>query len=102
MTQVNATFTSGPWIAEEAKPHKWADGGVTHNVQIRKAGAILTNVAGGFTKEELEANARLMAAAPEMYEALNAVIHFLAKDDGRDEVALGLTVMSALHNAQGE
>ena len=92
MTQVHTSFTPGPWVAEE----------VTYNILILAAGAVLTSAGGGFTKEELEANARLIAAAPEMYEALNAVRHFLAKDDGRDEVALGLTVMSALHNAEGK
>src|SRR4051812_37585185 len=59
-----AAHTPGPWLAE-------ADDSSVFDSEGREVADCLTFP---FAGEEAEANARLIAAAPELYEALKALI----------------------------
>ena len=62
--------TPGPWEAEWHRKYKqW-------NVfpESGKAVVSVTDLCGEYSKEETEANARLIAAAPDLLEALKAIV----------------------------
>ena len=71
MTETN--FTPGPWFV---------NGHMTKYVEARIGGGIIQEVAavgptdadGGYGSQQ-EANARLIASAPELYEALDKAMH---------------------------
>lgn len=60
------TFTPGPWVAE--KPSQiW-------QINAGRTAVALVVECGGVHQDEPESNARMMSAAPDLYEALNAVL----------------------------
>ena len=66
--------TPGPWEAEWHRKYKqW-------NVfpESGKAVVSVTDLCGEYSKEETEANARLIAAAPELLEALQGLLDCMA------------------------
>ncbi len=70
----NEKFTPGPW--EALTDFETFDIG-THNYMPETGGhPMICNVNGykGFTYEQRKANARLIAAAPEMYEVLKDIL----------------------------
>ena len=72
-----ARFTTGPWRTQGWVP-TWAYIPVKdarHNVVC----SLYPN-AGYYTREDVEANARLIAAAPEMYAAIDTAIEALLSD----------------------
>jgi hypothetical protein len=75
-------FTPGPWTAEP-------NGGDDEDTTLRfvcspnapRASQVLAVVdRRGLDREEIEANARLIAAAPDMYEALTAARLFILRE----------------------
>ena len=84
-----ADFTPGPW---EAGPNP--QGLYSNDWVVRPAGEFphgewIADVGAGTTDATRRANARLIAAAPEMYEALKAIIGFFesgefVRDTSRD------------------
>ena len=68
------SHTPGPWAVTKAKPRTVTSGGVLIcNAALRNLGTVKQNKHG---KDEIEAeaNARLIAAGPELLEALQALI----------------------------
>jgi hypothetical protein len=79
-------FTPGPWVPRRAKFP--SDGGIDYGIEVVVDGRKLC-IAEAFevvhfdTRMPAEANARLIAAAPEMFEALRDLLIFYAgKHDG--------------------
>jgi hypothetical protein len=96
-----AEHTPGPWSYEESK----TDGGnlflaiSSANAELRDSRdvAYLT-----LRQAEIRANARLIAAAPDMLAALQSVIHDLSYDEGRDLAASTIEqVRAAIRKATG-
>ena len=86
----DAKFTKGPWFAEKAFVYALNDQGTNR---------FFAGVQDAFTpKSELEANARLIAAAPELYEALYECATLLSALTGPDD-AIASTVLSMAHDA---
>ena len=76
-------YTPGPWWAQENSAGAWdvltyRDSETADNFRIRDTGATICGSIGDHTEERTsgneEANARLIAAAPDLLEALEAVI----------------------------
>lgn len=103
--------TPGPWIAAPSIQNKQALViGSPRVVSGPLADVYLPQHNLGFPSmraEEREANARLIAAAPDMLEALDAVHKFAAKFDGMaerspEEEAVLEMVHAAISKARGE
>ena len=79
------TFTQGPWIvlARESRP------GMAHEGYFRINGMTedcepeyhVATVIDANDLSQNEANARLIAAAPELFDALNALVNAVSPDD---------------------
>lgn len=83
-------YLIGVWNNPEAHAKLW-----------RKCGAANPEV----YSEQIAANRRLIAAAPELFEALEQAHCYLFDDDGPDEVDRGLLateIEAALKKARGE
>jgi len=66
-----SNHTPGPWVAKESEFPK------VINIHVNVEGSPIANVATDFNwrpKEEGKANAQLIAAAPEMYDALKELV----------------------------
>lgn len=71
---MSATFTPGPWTLDDCRPPRGQGAFININAGDLWVGYAMGNHHDepGFPSDtECEANARLMAAAPELYEALN-------------------------------
>ena len=105
---IMAKFTSGKWEVLIKSPGKDIDNIVRMNrVTKNKYDAVPYACIGGFPdtdpKEEIEANAHLIAAAPDMYallDELSAFLSFKVKDDTLK--GLKLNVDTLLSKARGE
>lgn len=95
-------FTPGPWSAEALK------NGIEHD--IRHDGYFVATAHGGCVDEaENGANAHLIAAAPELYEALEWAMRFVeqvraespAPEGGGEDIAYR-EARAALAKARGE
>lgn len=74
--------TQGPWFSEGATVYALVSDGFKRGVeQFRNSFWCLVQGVGR-SDEELEANARLIAAAPELLEALEGIIGAYEKLDG--------------------
>lgn len=76
-------WTPGPWEAIDARwPGVWAkDRDQTVIIASSDSDATVETGVGGYTAEERAANARLIAAAPDMYEALRMASAYMADSD---------------------
>lgn len=77
-------FTPGPWVARE-EPHRSAIFSASAYAGRHIATASSYWAGDGPRAEEREANARLMAAAPDMFEALKEVVAYLDSIEGLGE-----------------
>ena len=72
-------FTPGPWTVEETAETYWIG---TVRANTHKVGEVITGLDHGPYTEDAEerilANANLLAAAPDLYEALDAIIRRVA------------------------
>lgn len=80
------SYTPGPWRVE--RPY------------IRGAGRVIASLESGRDKAEDAANAHLIAAAPELYEALVNLMDFLFH--GKKDRQMILRARAALAKARGE
>ena len=76
-------FTKGKWYLDDDKEDIYVIYENEENGQKEKV-YVAAAWAGGIHEGEAEANARLIAAAPEMYELLDGLIYKL-KTNGADE-----------------
>jgi hypothetical protein len=94
--------TPGPWrlwIAQDARPHSIYLGGNLGSIEVPHDHCDFHDPSGALAKEQL-CNARLIAAAPELLEALLAVRAFI---NGEADAAepFGM-VRAAIAKATGE
>ncbi len=95
-----AKFTKGPWQTSYRKNKK---GMYSQDVYCEKGETICTcdwypvDEGSGITSTNREGNAHLIAAAPEMYAALNSLV-----ESGIGNMAMHNTVVDLLAKARGE
>ncbi len=108
-----AKFTKGSWVG--FNNGKWSDCGAwsVDNDEASSYSNVAVNVedvticlvvSDSWNDEEIEANAHLIAAAPDMYATLNEVRDFIASDINCGPCGLGLVVIidELLAKARGE
>jgi hypothetical protein len=85
----HATHTQGPWLCS---------GTSVSNPQANRPNAIICDVSGWGNRDEAEqiANARLIAAAPDMLAALYEVLSLCDRDSD-----IGYVVITAINKAKG-
>lgn len=94
---MGAGFTPGPWLiepqGERARGHWLAD----------NAGAYVALACSrDNSRDEEDANARLIAAAPELYEALALAAEWIAEDGASLSEVAEAKIYAALAKARGE
>lgn len=86
----NTKFTKGEWVVINKEPGKYEKETVNNCVKMvdsakTKYDANVYCVLGGFDREtqkdEIESNAHLIAAAPEMYEILSSIVNQIESAD---------------------
>ena len=98
MNDTNATFTPGPWMIQDAGP------GTIRGLRFRVITdeKVIAKTSDGL--EEARANARLIAAAPAMYEVLQELAESmeLAKNYGYEkEHAMIQEVLAKVEGGEG-
>jgi hypothetical protein len=102
-------FTPGPWAARETEDGYYADMNIVRSDGLAVGVAVMN---GNITREETAANARLIAAAPELLAALRLCIPTnvcLTNPNIRDDLIVPLDVQmgdlrkiaAAIAKAQG-
>ena len=91
------SHTPGPW-------HVGGVGGCRPQIIYSPSGLAVLRTWGGATKAEEEANARMAASAPEMLEALRAIMPYLEEDpdDEGDYNARVRAARAAIAKAEGK
>jgi len=94
------THTPGPWLRESEINSEGSDWILVTKdyaeiVDLRLDDGLVVS------EQEQEANARLIAAAPEMLNALRGVAERWDKDDEADDPVLGAVIRSAIAKAEG-
>lgn len=84
-------FTKGPWHVSDPNDHKNADIGISDGVFVL---ADMTNdiAENGYDQK---ANAKVMAAAPDLYEALQAMLEFPNAGPSHDMARAALSKATA-------
>ena len=102
---MNAAHTPGPWGMQE---HSWSDTSITDSDGCRIAKLSICDIATEETQTKLEsvmdANARLIAASPELLEALEAMIQRvsdLGANGFSQEVAKGKASIAKAKGGEG-
>jgi len=102
--------TPGPWTYERLYPHKKGCAIGTGNLTNPTASTLIatawntTKGLSGPQDEETEANARLIAAAPELLEALQGMMHHHDHDQvgwPQDQCLRCQTAFAAIAKAEG-
>lgn len=91
---MNTTHTQGPWQVEKG----WNGGGFTissRTSKTRNERGLIADTAHSAFREQEEANVRLIAAAPEMLEALKAAVRL--ENDRRAGCQFGAADYAELH-----
>jgi hypothetical protein len=92
--------TPGRWAVTKGKPRKiTANGVVICNAVLRNMATTAQNK-NGKGEDEAKANARLIAAAPELLQVANKAFDFLGGVDGAAEIRAEL--MAAIAKATGQ
>ena len=73
-------FTPGPWAVGE-----WAVGNKALDVFSRSADCSIADMAPANSDEELLANARLIAAAPDMYKFIRTLYELITNPEDDEE-----------------
>ena len=93
-------FTKGPWKATyDSQLQALIE---IYNTEDRTMVATLPDRGTVEAMPEIEANANLIAAAPDMYEALEEVCHDCIGKEATDILCEGCHVDKALRKARGE
>lgn len=93
----NFKGTPGPW----KKDPKWGDLRGANNMAVATHGLGLGTVCGGNPSEEEIANARLVATAPELLEALQSLVANLDEGDFISTTRIGVA-KTAIARALGQ
>jgi hypothetical protein len=98
-TETKQTHTPGPW---ELREPNCPDGPHKYGIQQINDGWTVADINSDIEQGEEEANARLIAAAPEMLEALEGLLSEMR--DGQDSPSLGAMqkVYAAVCKAKGD
>ena len=93
--------TPGPWaIGNTHFVPGFSPDGMDWIIAIRNTETGFACIAQGSTKEKAEANARLIAAAPDLLEACIDAAKFIMQGHG-DQIAIWDTLNSAIAKAEG-
>lgn len=95
-------FTEGEWVS--AHVPEYANDDNAYVVMMEELTIACTFISGAASEEEAKANADLMAAAPNMFMALKAVVNTFSNLSGLDkgEASLVLEIVNeALTKAKG-
>lgn len=93
-------FTPGPWLADPVVPNAKRAFYIVGNLDGNNATVDIGTV-GPTLSPRAEANARLIAAAPELYEALDALVGF-ARNNATVGQAYVDDAEAALAKARGD
>ena len=93
-------FTPGPWTATYDSQLQAAI--EIYNTEDRIMVAVLPDRGTVEAMPEIEANANLIAAAPDMYEALDTQCEYCIGKEAIDSPCEGCIVGKALRKARGE
>lgn len=89
-------WTAGPW--KNGGPDDFGDHPIGHNADNLAVAAVVTNLR---SPDEVAANAHLIAAAPDLYEALNVLVLALCHEHNKN-IPYWQEAVSALAKARGE
>lgn len=92
------THTPGPW-AFSADPNQWADGDPTE-YEIDSIDCAVVATVGAKDAERAFANARLIAAAPELLEALDSLASAVSCPSGLPDDECLTYLCTTAHNAR--
>lgn len=97
------THTPGPWQVRKVDGHLSifvpSERGLTCEIAERIGGEVFKDASGAYRDySRVEANARLIAAAPDLLEALVAVLNYCVDDEGQPTIA---TARAAIAKATG-
>lgn len=95
-----AKFTRGPWTAKYDSQLQVAI--EIYNTEDRILVAVLPDRGTVEAMPEIEANANLIAAAPDLYEALDTQCEYCIGKEAIDSPCEGCIVGKALRKARGE
>lgn len=98
------TFTPGPWVCIEVRTScgRAFRIGKGEMIEGGPSGGCIIYDDYGHGKNERESNARLIAAAPELYEALRAIVNYEANPDFTKWTGVIERAADALARARGE
>jgi len=95
-------YTKGPWTMRESNFAFHIYGVFKKSKNAFITAAYWKNPDYGASREEAKANAQLIAAAPELYEALNTLVQFVADGAKGDHLEGALrTAERAIKKAEG-
>ncbi len=90
-------FTPGPWTISKREGHAFdGERSVIHADGVARIAVVSKN--GGATRDEAEANARLICSAPDLYAACKeaeTILEWVVKRDGYQVVADALVIVRA-------
>lgn len=78
---------------------KWINLGYRIDVDIADGLSGICEMSDWMGKEEMEANAKLISAAPELLEALQEVLAFEKRGADKGEPRIGNGILSIIHKA---
>lgn len=91
----NTKHTPGPWFVLDVTRHNWrARVAPESNPRLNTAALVF-----GHSEDHVTANARLIAAAPELLAALEDLLEYHSEDDDRETYQ---AAFSAILKARGE
>ena len=103
-----SAYTPGPWEAKRTDPQEWAinapngDPALKHGTWHGLAVAYGCDESPSVGREVAEANARLIAAAPELLEALTEIVAAADGDGWKQLDATFAAARAAIAKATGE
>jgi hypothetical protein len=98
-----SAHTPGPWklwAAQDARPHSISLGGMLGSIEVRHHHCDFHDPSGALAKEQL-ANARLIASAPDLLEALDKIACFAPGHGDACEI-IAKVARAAIAKATGE
>lgn len=94
-------FTKGPWLIE-GDNFVYALRNCIWNGKPSKENSFSFSITGKAPKEEIKANANLIASSPMMYEALREALEWILNDGYSEECEIVTNIRMALAKAEGK
>mgnify|MGYP001260829464 CR=1 FL=1 len=94
--------TPGPWTVRRSMPEDGYDCWFISACPLPNREVDIGDVAGGYPHEQKEANARLIAAAPELLAALSAMLTHMGMDEDEWNKPTYDQARAAIAKATGE